>query len=140
MESMEDTHFSDRVPAELSFWLFDLEDDLGETEIFLRRHAPFSGIIVVNYLFRPLLPLLPELLAEKGLLLYETFMRGQEGLGRPKNPDFLLQPGELLETFQGSLWVLEFEEGQGLDGRPEFKQRFCGLRKGSNDKDVPPQA
>ncbi len=110
------------------FRLFDLEVDLEETERFLRREAPFSAVVVVNYLFRPLLPLLPELLAEDGLLIYETFMQGQESLGRPSNPEYLLKPDELRLTFEGALQLLGFEEGYGLDGQPGYKQRYCGRK------------
>jgi len=70
----------------------------------------FDAVVVVHYLHRPLLPLLAAALAPGGLLLYETFAAGNERFGRPRNPDFLLQPRELLQAF-GALRVLAFEDG-----------------------------
>ena len=58
----------------------------------------FAGIVVTRYLHRPLLPLLLDALADGGVLLYETFMVGQERFGRPSNPDFLLRSQELLDA------------------------------------------
>ena len=66
--------------------------------------------MVVHYLHRPLLSRLAEALASNGLLLYETFAVGNERFGRPRNPDFLLRPRELLDAFTG-LRVLAFEDG-----------------------------
>ena len=59
----------------------------------------FDAVVVANYLHRPLFPSIREALAEDGVLLYETFMRGHEALGKPSSPDFLLEPGELLRAF-----------------------------------------
>jgi SAM-dependent methyltransferase len=70
----------------------------------------FAAVVVTNYLFRPLLPTLVASLAPGGLLLYETFAAGQEAMGRPSRPDFLLQPGELLQACAG-LHVLAYEDG-----------------------------
>jgi len=58
----------------------------------------YDGIVVTNYLHRPLLPAIAEALAAGGVLIYETFARGNERFGRPHNPDFLLRPGELLDA------------------------------------------
>ena len=72
----------------------------------------FGGIVVTNYLFRPILPLIAAALGPGGVLIYETFGIGQERYGRPRNPDHLLQPGELLA----------FAEGHGLI----IRAYFCG--------------
>ena len=56
----------------------------------------FDAIVVTNYLHRPLFPLLLDALADDGVLLYETFARGNEAYGRPTNPDFLLRTGRAL--------------------------------------------
>ncbi len=90
----------------------------------------YAGIIVSNYLHRPLLPQLPGLLAPGGILIYETFAVGNEAYGRPRNPDFLLRAGELLESFADELDVLGFEQGYVDKPRPAVKQRFCGRRRG----------
>jgi hypothetical protein len=64
---------------------------------------------VTNYLWRPLLPAIVAAVAPAGVLLYETFARGQERYGRPSNPDFLLRPGELIEAVRDQLVVIAFE-------------------------------
>ena len=71
----------------------------------------FDAIVVANYLYRPLFPHLLAALADDGLLLYETFARGNEAFGRPSNPEFLLAPGELLAVAARGLTVVAFEQG-----------------------------
>ena len=71
----------------------------------------FDAIVVVNYLHRPLFPHLVAGLADDGVLLYETFARGNEAYGRPANPDFLLERDELLQLAAGALTVVAFEQG-----------------------------
>lgn len=88
----------------------------------------FNGIVVTNYLYRPLLPLLIDALAPEGLLVYETFMAGHERHGKPMSPDFLLQPGELLETVRGHLQVLVFEQGTISQPREAVIQRLAAIR------------
>lgn len=87
----------------------------------------FQGIVVTNYLHRPLFTVLKESLAEGGVLIYETFMAGNERFGRPSNPAFLLRPGELLAAF-GDLVVLGFEEGEVREPKPSVIQRLCAVR------------
>jgi SAM-dependent methyltransferase len=86
----------------------------------------FDAIVVTNYLYRPLLPTLAASLAPGGLLLYETFMAGNEVFGRPSNPEFLLRPGELLAAFAG-LEVLAFEQGVVVSPRRAWLQRLAAL-------------
>ena len=88
----------------------------------------FAGIVVTNYLHRPLLPALADALAEGGVLLYETFMLGNERFGRPSNPDFLLHPGELLEAFGTRLTVVAFEQGEVALPKPAVVQRLCAAK------------
>jgi SAM-dependent methyltransferase len=87
----------------------------------------FGGIVVTNYLHRPLLPRLGDCLEEDGVLIYETFMAGNERYGKPSNPDYLLRPGELLEAFAG-LGVVAFEQGTVAGARPAVVQRICVIR------------
>ena len=70
----------------------------------------FDGVVVTNYLHRPLLPTLVGSLASGGALLYETFADGQQRYGRPTNPDWLLRPGELLDAVRGRLAVVAYED------------------------------
>lgn len=86
----------------------------------------FGAVIVTNYLWRPLLPLLVGALAPGGVLLYETFADGQQTVGRPANPDFLLQPGELLHAC-ASLRVVAYEHGC-LESPARFVQRVAAVR------------
>jgi len=84
----------------------------------------FDGIVVCRYLHRPLFPALLDSLTADGLLIYETFMMGHEAYGRPKNPDFLLRPNELLDVFLPSLIPVAFE--QGFDPSEQaVVQRIC---------------
>jgi SAM-dependent methyltransferase len=88
----------------------------------------FDAVVVTNYLWRPLLPRLVDSLAPGGLLLYETFAAGNETVGRPSRPDFLLQPGELLQAVQGRLRVLGYEDGF-LPHPDRFVQRIAAVRE-----------
>lgn len=82
----------------------------------------FDAVVVTNYLWRPLFPALRAALAPGGVLIYETFAAGNAAYGKPSNPDFLLQPGELLEACRG-LQVVAFEDGF-LDTPPRCVQRI----------------
>ncbi|HZZ92730.1 MAG TPA: class I SAM-dependent methyltransferase [Usitatibacter sp.] len=85
----------------------------------------FDAIVVTNYLHRPLLAILAGSLEPGGLLLYETFARGNERFGKPSNPDFLLRPGELLEVVRGRLRVLVYEDIVVDIPRPAAIQRIA---------------
>lgn len=91
----------------------------------------FDAIVVTNYLHRPLFTPLIDALAADGVLLYETFAVGNEALGRPTNPDFLLRDNELLDVARGRLTIVAFEQGR-IDGdRPAIVQRLAatGVRR-----------
>lgn len=91
----------------------------------------FAAIVVTNYLHRPLLDALLASLAPGGMLIYETFARGNERYGKPSNPDFLLMPGELLAlAARGAapLHVVAFEEGEVGMPAPAVTQRICAVR------------
>ena len=101
------------------------------------RGRRFAGVVVTNYLHRPLLPAIVASVAPGGLLLYETFARGNERFGRPANPDFLLQPGELLAAVVGRLVVLAYEHGQVAAPRPAVIQRIAARCPSAADFDSP---
>ena len=90
----------------------------------------FDGIVVTNYLHRPLLPLLVGSLVAGGVLVYETFARGNERFGKPSNPAFLLEPGELLEVVRGRCRVLAYEDLVVEAPRPAAIQRICAVGLG----------
>ena len=85
----------------------------------------FDGIVVTNYLHRPLFPCILDALAPAGLLIYETFAAGNERFGKPSNPDFLLRPGELLDVAHGRLRVVAYEDVEVAVPRPARIQRIC---------------
>ncbi len=87
----------------------------------------FAGIVVANYLWRPLFPALLDALAEGGVLVYETFAQGNGRFGRPRSPEYLLAPGELLERIAGRLHVVAFEHGIVSEPRPAAVQRLCAV-------------
>ena len=86
----------------------------------------FNGIVVTNYLHRPLFDAIAAALAPGGILIYETFAQGNEVFGKPSNPDFLLAPGELLDlAARGGLRVLAYEDGVVMHPKPAREQRLC---------------
>lgn len=91
------------------------------------RGEQFAGVIVTNYLWRPLLPDLLQSVAKGGVLIYETFCAGNETVGKPSRSDFLLQPGELLRVCQAAdLRVIAYEDGF-LTGPDRFVQRIVAV-------------
>ncbi|WP_395011236.1 class I SAM-dependent methyltransferase [Undibacterium sp.] len=85
LEQMGATCFSIDLEQEDFEWPFEAEQ--------------FAGVIVTNYLHRPLMASILQSLSDQGVLIYETFATGNEKYGRPRNPDFLLQENELLNYF-----------------------------------------
>jgi SAM-dependent methyltransferase len=88
----------------------------------------FAGVVVTNYLHRPLFPVLIDSVAPGGVLLYETFAVGNERFGKPSNPAFLLRPGELLDAVRGQLRVVAYEDLEIRDPRPAMVQRIAAVR------------
>lgn len=87
----------------------------------------FAGVIATNYLHRPILPALVAAVAPGGVLIYETFARGNEHFGKPSNPDFLLQPGELLEAVRGRLRVVAYEDLEVAAPKPAMIQHIAAI-------------
>ncbi len=85
----------------------------------------FDGIVVANYLHRPLFPFLRDSLKPDGVLIYTTFMQGNEQFGRPRDPDFLLQPGELQQEFPSGFEHLAFAEGPVGTPPSAVRQSLC---------------
>jgi len=94
----------------------------------LAADARFAAVVVTNYLHRPLFPQLLEALQPGGVLLYETFAQGNETVGKPSNPAFLLAPGELLDVTRPLLRVVAFQDGFLPEPRPAYVQRICAVR------------
>jgi len=91
----------------------------------------FGGVVVTRYLWRPLFPTLVAAVAPGGVLLYETFARGHERLGRPTNPDFLLRPRELLDAVRPALEVIGYEALEVAEPKPAVVQRVAAVRAGA---------
>ena len=106
-------------------WLeFDLEDG----SPWILEGKLFKGIVVTNYLYRPLFPVILNSLDENGVLIYETFCLGNEKLGKPSNPDYLLRSGELLTVFSEDLKVIAYEEDTLGENQKYVKQRICAIK------------
>jgi len=89
----------------------------------------FAGIVVTNYLHRPLVADMLASLAPNGVLIYETFADGNAEFGKPSNPAFLLAPGELLEwAARHELRVIAFEDGRVETPKPALVQRICAVK------------
>ena len=114
----------------------DLEADAAVWPFEANR---FSGIVVCNYLFRPLFPHILASLAPGGVLIMETFGQGNEQFGKPSNPLFLLAPQELLHLGRHApnqpLQVVAYEAGYVASPKPAIIQRVC-LIKGENCQPV----
>ena len=95
----------------------------------------FGGVVVTNYLWRPLLAPIVAAVGPGGVLLYETFAAGNETVGKPSRPDFLLQPGELLAVCAG-LRVVAYEDGF-LRGPDRFVQRIAAVRTSGSGSAAP---
>jgi SAM-dependent methyltransferase len=100
--------------------------------------ATFNAVVVTNYLWRPLFARLIACVAPGGVLIYETFAEGNESVGKPSRPDFLLRPGELLHVTAARLQTIAFEQGF-CDHPPRFLQRIVAVRKPGTSPAQPPR-
>lgn len=102
-----------------------------EREIWPLEERSFNGIVVTNYLYRPHLDRLPQMLEKNGVLIYETFAQGNEQFGRPSNPNFLLKTGELLDLARRhDLKVIAYEDIYQDKPKPAVVQRLCAAKEG----------
>ncbi|WP_399680591.1 class I SAM-dependent methyltransferase [Xenophilus sp.] len=98
----------------------------------------FEAVLVTNYLWRARLAEIAAAVAPGGVLLYETFARGQESIGRPARAEFLLAPGELLRAAAAAgLRVVAYEDGFLDAGTPRFVQRIAAVREADAAPDSP---
>lgn len=87
----------------------------------------FGAVVVTNYLYRPLFPKIIASLAPGGLLIYETFALGNERFGKPRNPDHLLKPDELMDAFGEALRVIAYEDIERPSPKSARIQRICAM-------------
>lgn len=104
-----------------------LEADLEDESRCPLEGKRYAGIVVTNYLHRPLFPRLVSALRPGGVLIYETFARGNERLGQPRTPAYLLRAGELIEQVRGALHIVAYENGKVETPRPAVVQRLCAV-------------
>lgn len=108
-----------------------IEFDLEQYRPWPLPERRFAAVVTVNYLWRPLLPHLIEALEDGGILIYDTFARGNERFSSPRNPDHLLTAGELLDVARGALFVVAYEHGRVDRAEcPGVKQRICAVKAG----------
>ena len=105
-----------------------VEADLEDGSPWPLPGRTFAAVVVTNYLHRPLFPELLAALAPGGVLLYETFMEGNERFGRPSNPSFLLKDGELLDLVRGRLSVTAYEARLVSQPKMAMVQRIAARR------------
>jgi hypothetical protein len=108
-----------------------------EQETWPLAGRAFDAVTVTNYLYRPHFDALLDCVAPGGLLIYETFMAGNERFGKPSNPDFLLAPDELLQRVAGKFSVLAFEQGEVEAPKPAMVQRICARRASGGSPQMP---
>ena len=111
--------YHDRITA--------IEADLEEGGGWPLAGCDFDGVVITNYLHRPLFVVLAESLRPGGVLIYETFAAGNEAFGRPRNHEFLLRDGELLEAFAETFSVVAFEAGKTDRPSPAVVQRIAAI-------------
>lgn len=113
-------HAAKKVGAKMNFRQLDLER--GDSTPLPMESA--GGILVFRYLHRPLMPDIKKALTTGGVLMYETYTRAQAKYKRPKNPDYLLKPGELQHWFEG--WeLIHYYEGTAQDPERAIAQIVC---------------
>jgi SAM-dependent methyltransferase len=110
--------------ANLEIVAADLED--GSPWPFVGRR--FGAVVATNYLHRPLMPALFDSLGPGGVLLYETFMEGNERFGKPSRPEFLLKDGELLELARGRFSVIAYEARMISEPKMAMVQRIAARK------------
>lgn len=91
-------------------------------------NTSFAGVVVTNYLYRPHFDALLDVIERNGVLIYETFMLGNEAFGKPSNPDFLLRPHELLDRVRNGFTIVAFEQGRVALPKPACVQRICAIK------------
>jgi SAM-dependent methyltransferase len=114
--------------------LRDLEGASRSADAWPYAHETFDAIVVCNYLWRPTFDRTLDSIKPGGVLLYETFMDGNERYGKPSRHEFLLRSNELLERTRNQFRTIAFEEGDVFDdtGRPiACAQRICSIKRES---------
>jgi len=105
-----------------------IEADLEDGSAFPLAGRVFGGVVVTCYLHRPILQDIIDAVAPGGVLIYETFAKGNEVYGHPAREAYLLEDGELLSAVEGQLTVRAYEHGYDDIPKPGIRQRLCAVR------------
>lgn len=105
-----------------------IEADLEDGSLWPFKGKRFAGVVVTNYLYRPLLSAIVASVAPGGVLIYETFAEGNERFLRPRSPEHLVKRGELRRLVEGRLRLIAYEHGQVSRPWPAIVQRICAVR------------
>ena len=136
-EPKSDARNNARLLADLAGQAEIIAADLEDGQPWPLAGRQFDAVVVVNYLFRPLFPALLDAVAPGGVLIYETYAAGNERYGRPRNPEHLLRPGELLSLVANRLQVAVYEAGTDYrPAGPRVLQRICAVA-GEAPADLP---
>ena len=103
-----------------------------EAQVWPYAPDTFDAVVVCNYLWRPTFGALLAMLRPGGVLLYETFMDGNERYGKPSRPDFLLRSNELIVRTHQACRIVEFEEGDETHASGEIiavKQKIVAIKR-----------
>jgi len=89
----------------------------------------FDAVVVTNYLYRPIFPDLLSIIDEGGVLIYETFSKGNEIYGKPTNPNYLLEPEELIDLVRPTMRLISFKEGYSNEGKESITQKIVAVKR-----------
>jgi len=106
------------------------EADLEGVDGWPLGEQTYDAVVVTNYLWRSILDDIVRAVRHDGVLIYETFAEGNERYGRPRRPEFLLQPGELLARVAPRLEVVAYEHGYSEHPSARVVQRICAIGRG----------
>jgi hypothetical protein len=102
--------------------------DLETNEIWPLKKNFYDLVIVTNYLYRPRITEIGDLVRKEGYILYETFSEGNEKYGKPKSKKFLLKERELIDTFEDQFEIIDYFNGCVEEPIKKIIQR-CTLKK-----------
>ena len=106
-----------------------IKHDLEAGTIWDFLPCSFDAVIVTNYLYRPIFPDLLSIIDEGGVLIYETFSKGNEIYGKPTNSNYLLEPEELIDLVRPSMRLVSFKEGYSNEGKESITQKIVAVKK-----------
>tara|TARA_B100001093_G_scaffold498280_1_gene546223 strand:- start:610 stop:1131 length:522 start_codon:yes stop_codon:yes gene_type:complete len=123
----QDTSKLDWVPEVFKSQVIKHDLENGTSWGFLP--SSFDAVVVTNYLYRPIFPDLLSIIDEGGVLIYETFSKGNEIYGKPTNSNYLLEPEELIDLVRPSMRLISFKEGYSNDGKESITQKIVAVKR-----------